>query len=122
VEFSAIAKIHKYRGLHEGHHFILMVTEVHNILGHDMDCFIRECAHLFHDKWRDHLFLSFCIQFFKQHVSIALQCVLTSTINRKIVLVSDACSRPPITIRYHYLHASDIRATLGEIASYHKRD
>jgi hypothetical protein len=29
AEFSAIAKIRKYRGLHEGHHFILMAMEVH---------------------------------------------------------------------------------------------
>jgi hypothetical protein len=30
VELNAIAKIHKYRGLHEGHHFIPMAMEVHN--------------------------------------------------------------------------------------------
>jgi hypothetical protein len=30
VELSAIAKIHKYRGLNERHHFILMVMEVHS--------------------------------------------------------------------------------------------
>jgi hypothetical protein len=50
AKFSAIAKIRKYRGLHEGHHFILMAMEVHNALRHDMDHFIRECAHLFHDR------------------------------------------------------------------------
>ncbi len=47
VELNAIVKIHKYRGLHEGHHFILVAMEVHDALGHDMDCFIRECACLF---------------------------------------------------------------------------
>jgi hypothetical protein len=38
VKFNAIAKIHKYKGLHEGHHFILMAMEVHGALGRDMDC------------------------------------------------------------------------------------
>jgi hypothetical protein len=59
---------------------------------------------------------------FKQHVSIALQHVLASAIKRKIALVSDACSKPPITIRSHDLHASNIRRAVGEIASYHKKD
>jgi hypothetical protein len=47
-----------------------MAMEVHDAPGHDMDRFIRECVRLFHDKQlRDHLSLSFCIQFFKQHVN-----------------------------------------------------
>jgi len=50
VKFSAIAKIRKYRGLHEGHHFILMAMKVHRALGHDMDYFIKECAGFFHDR------------------------------------------------------------------------
>ncbi len=50
VKLNAIAKIRKYRGLHEGHHFIIMTMEVHNAPGHDMDHFIRECAHLFHNR------------------------------------------------------------------------
>jgi hypothetical protein len=29
IKFSAIFKIRKYKGLHEGHHFIMMVVEVH---------------------------------------------------------------------------------------------
>ncbi len=66
--------------------------------------------------------LFFCIQFFKQHVSIALQHALASEIERKIVLASDACSRPPNTIRSHNLHVDDIRKVVGEIASYHERD
>ncbi len=37
-------------------------------------------------------------------------------------LAGDACSRPPITIRSHYLHVGDIRRAVGEIISYHKRD
>jgi hypothetical protein len=50
VKLNAIVKIHKCRGLHEGHHFISMAMEVHNGLGHDMDRFIKECAHLLHNK------------------------------------------------------------------------
>ncbi len=50
AKFNGIIKIHKYRGLHEGQHFILMTMEVHGAHRHDMDCFIRECAHLFHDR------------------------------------------------------------------------
>jgi len=70
---NSIAKICMYRGLHEGHHFILMAMEVHGALGHDMDRLIKECADLFHDRrLRGHLSLSFWIQFFRQHVNIAL--------------------------------------------------
>jgi hypothetical protein len=59
---NAIVKIHKYRRFHEGHHFILMAMEVHGKLGCDMDCFIRECVHFFHNKQsRGHLSLYFCI-------------------------------------------------------------
>jgi hypothetical protein len=32
VEFNAIVKIHKYKGLHEGHHFMPMAMEVYNAL------------------------------------------------------------------------------------------
>jgi len=52
VELSAIIKIHKYKGLHEGHHFILMAMEMHNTHGWDMDHFIKECACFFHDMIR----------------------------------------------------------------------
>jgi hypothetical protein len=61
-KLSTIVKIHKYKRLHEGYHFILMTMEVHNALGCDVDRFIRDCAYLFHDKQsRCHLSLSFCI-------------------------------------------------------------
>ncbi len=40
MKFSAIIKIYKYRGLHEGHHFIMMAMEVHDAPRHDMDNFI----------------------------------------------------------------------------------
>jgi hypothetical protein len=63
-----------------------MAMEVHGTLKHDMDCFIRECAHLFHDRQsKGHLFLSFCIQFFKQHVNIALQSALTFAIKKNYI-------------------------------------
>jgi hypothetical protein len=44
VKLNAIVKIHKYRGLHEGCHFIPMAMEVHNTPKCDMDCFIKECV------------------------------------------------------------------------------
>jgi len=66
VKLNAIIKIHKYRGLHEGHRFILVAMEVHDAPERDMDRFIKECVHLFHDRRsKGHLSLSFCIQFFK---------------------------------------------------------
>jgi hypothetical protein len=55
-------------------------------------------------------------------VIIALQHALTFAMEKKIVLARNACSRPPITIRLHTLHANDIKGVVGEIASYHKRD
>jgi hypothetical protein len=123
LELNVIAKIHKYRKFHEGHHFISMAMIVHNTLEHDMDPFIRECAFFSHDRrLGGHLSLYFCIQFFKQHISIVVQHALNSGIERKIVLTFDAYSRPAITIRCHNLHASDIRGAMGEITSYHERD
>jgi len=50
IEFKVITKIHKYRGLYEGHHFILMAVEVHGTPRCDMDRFIRECVRLFHHR------------------------------------------------------------------------
>jgi hypothetical protein len=44
MELIAIAKIHKYKRLHDGCHFISMVMEVHDTHGCDMDHFIKECA------------------------------------------------------------------------------
>jgi hypothetical protein len=35
--------------------------------------------------------------------------------------LGDTCSRPPITIKSHDLHASDIKEVVGEITSYHKK-
>jgi hypothetical protein len=55
-------------------------------------------------------------------VNIILQCALTSAIKKKIALVGDVCSRPPIIFRYHDLHVGDIRKAMGEITSYHKKD
>jgi hypothetical protein len=36
------------------------------------------------------------------------------------VLLGDACSRLPITIRSHDLHVGGIKRVVGEIASYHE--
>jgi hypothetical protein len=47
MKVSTIVKICKYIGFHEGHHFIFMVMKMHIAFGHDMDHFIKECAHLF---------------------------------------------------------------------------
>jgi hypothetical protein len=123
AKLKTIVKIHKYRWLCERQHFILMVTEVHNAPRHDMDRFFRECACFFHDKQsRGHLSLSFCIQFFKQHVSIAFQCALAFTIEGKIALAGNVYSKPPITSKFHDLHASNIKRVVGEIISYHNKD
>ncbi len=65
---------------------------------------------------------SFFTHFFKLHVNIVFQRALTSILERKIVLARDACSKPPIIIRFHNLHASNIRGVVHEIASYHERD
>jgi hypothetical protein len=97
--------------------------EVHGVPGRDMDHFIKECACFFHDRQSGgHLSLSFCIQFFRQRVSIALQHALISTIEKKITLLNDVCSRPPSTIRSHNLYVDDIRGAVGKIISYHERD
>jgi hypothetical protein len=99
-----------------------MALEVHDTFEHDMDRFIRECAHLFHNRWLGgHLSLSFYIQFFKQRVNIALQRALVSTIESKIVLASDVYFKPPIIIRSHDLHVGNIRGAMGEISSNHER-
>jgi hypothetical protein len=100
-----------------------MAMEVHGTLEHDMDRFIKECACLFNDKQSGgHLSLALCIQFFRQHVSIALQHVLTFVIEMKIALMGHVCSKPPITIRFHDLHANDIKRAVDEIVSYHEKD
>jgi hypothetical protein len=50
------------------------------------------------------------------------QHALISTIERKIVLTCDVCSRPPLIIKSHDSHTNDIRNVVGEIVSYHERD
>jgi len=57
-----------------------------------------------------------------QHVNIFFQHALTSIIEKKIMFVGDACSKPPIIIRSHDLCASDIRGFMGEIVSYQEKD
>ncbi len=63
----------------------------------------------------------FFIQFFRERVNIIWKHVLVLAIEKKIVLAGDACFRPPIIIKSLDLHASDIRGTMDEIASYHER-
>ncbi len=122
AKLSAIVNIRKYRGLHEGHHFILMAMEVHGAPEHDMDCFIGECARLFHGRQLgNHLSLFFCIQFLRC-VNIILQHDLTFTIENQIALAGHVCFRTPIIIKSHDSHASDIRKAMGEITSYHERN
>ncbi len=108
MKLSAIIKIHKCIGFHEKQHFILMAMEVHGAPRRDMDRFIRECAHLFFTIG-DRKTIFFCIQFFKQCVSIAFLCALAFAIKTKIALPSDGCFRPPIIIKFHDLHTSNIR-------------
>jgi hypothetical protein len=38
------------------------------------------------------------------------------------VLVGYACSRPPITIKFHNLHVGDIKGFKGKVTSYHEKD
>ncbi len=99
AKLSSIIKIQKYRGLYEGHHFILMAMEVHGTLGSDMNHFIRECACLFHDRQsKGHLSLFFCIRFFNQCVNITFQRALASTIKKKITLTGDVFLNLPLLL------------------------
>jgi hypothetical protein len=38
------------------------------------------------------------------------------------MLTNDVCFKPPIIIRSHNLHTSDIKRVVGGIASYHEKD
>ncbi len=81
-----LLKFASIKGFRRAPTFIPMAMEVHDTLGHDMDCFIKECVHLFHDRRSGgDLSLSFYIQYFKQCVSIAFKCALASAIERKIL-------------------------------------
>jgi hypothetical protein len=126
VELNAIVKIRKYKGLHEGHHFILMAMEVHNTPRHDMDHFIKECALFSTIDDQEVIYpCLFAFNFLSNLLVLpfnVLQCALVSTIERKIALASDACSRLPIIIKFLDLHASDIKGAVGKIATYHEKD
>jgi len=50
IELNTFSKISKYKRLHEGHHFIPTAMDMHGTCVHDMDHFIKECVHLFHDR------------------------------------------------------------------------
>ncbi len=60
-------------------------------------------------------FFTTCWYYFEQHV-------LAFTIEKKITLAKDVCSKPLITIKFHDLHVGDIRGVMGEITSYDERD
>ncbi len=64
----------------------------------------------------------FTFKIFKQHVSITFQHALAFAIDKKIILAKQVCSRPPIIIKSHDLHACDIRMAMSEIVSYHEKD
>jgi hypothetical protein len=49
-DLAPLLKSANIKRLHEGHHFISMAMEVHMTPECDMDRFIKECAHLFHDR------------------------------------------------------------------------
>jgi hypothetical protein len=120
MKFNVIVKIrnYKYKKIYEGHHFISMAMEVHNIPEWNMDCFIRECVHLFSQEVIYSCFFTFN---FSSNVLTLLFNVFV--IERKIVLEGDACSRPLIiTIKIHNLHPSNIKRIMGEIASYSEKD
>jgi hypothetical protein len=62
VKPCAIVNIYKYKWLHERHHFTSMVMEVCGAFRHNMDCFIKKCARLLHNRQlRDHLSMYFYI-------------------------------------------------------------
>jgi hypothetical protein len=64
AKLNAIANIRKYKMFQKRHHFIPMVMEVHDTPERDMDRFIKECAHLFHDRQsKDHLSFFFAFNF-----------------------------------------------------------
>ncbi len=58
---------------------------------------------------------------FSNNMLVLLFNVLQPLLQRKIMLAGDVCSRPPITMGSHNLHACDIRRAMDEITSYHKR-
>jgi hypothetical protein len=64
TKLNTIIKICKYKGIHDGHHFIPMAMEEHGTLERDMVHFIKECAHLLLDRQsRGHLSWSFIFSF-----------------------------------------------------------
>jgi hypothetical protein len=96
---------------------------MHTALGHDMNRFIKKCVRIFSMIDNREIIYPYLFALnFLGGVIIVLQHALTFAMEKKIVLVGNACSRPPITIKPHNLHADDIKGVVGEIASYHKRD
>jgi hypothetical protein len=102
--------------------FILMAMEVHDTP--NIIWIVSLGSVLVFQIINDHevIYSNVCIQFFNQHVSIALRCALAFVIDMKIALARDVCSRPSIIIKSHDLDADNIRGVVSEIASYHEKD
>jgi len=50
AKLNTIVKIYKYKEIHEKHHFIPMSMNTHGTPRCNIDCFIRECVRLFHNR------------------------------------------------------------------------
>jgi hypothetical protein len=74
------------------------------------------------NNWEVNYPCFFAFIFLGSILVLFLSMLKASVVERKIALARDACSRPPIIIRSHDLHANDIRRAMGEITSYHERD
>ncbi len=91
------------------YHFILMAMEVHNMFRHDMDCFIRECVHLFHDKQsRGYLSLSLLHLIFQAMCQYCFSACFNLCYRKKDCIGGRYFSKPPMTIRSHDLYESNI--------------
>jgi len=85
AKFNAIAKIHKYRRIHERHHFISMAMEVHGALWHDVNHFIKECACLFHNRESKEIIYFCFLKFnFLKNILILFFSMFNLYIERKI--------------------------------------
>jgi hypothetical protein len=97
-----------------------MAMEVYGTLVCDMDRFIEEHVCLFHNsRLGNHLSFFFAFNFLGSMLVLFLSMLKTYVRERKIALARNACSRPPIIIRSHDLHANNIKKVMGEITSYH---
>jgi hypothetical protein len=70
AKLNTIVKFRKYRRFHERHHFILITMEVHDTCEHDMNRFIKKCAHPFHDRHQKIIYLCLFAFSFSNNVLI----------------------------------------------------